>query len=105
MNVVHMKKNVQSRGAVTAKVVTAARPPVTSGIPGMPGRWEGIVQYLQRDLLPPVLGLLVFIVAWAILSTRTDLPSPLATWHSAMEIFSDPFIAMARMTRASAGMC
>lgn len=42
--------------------------------------------------LPPVLGLALFIGLWAVLSARQDgLPSPVATWHSAVELFADPF--------------
>jgi nitrate/nitrite transport system permease protein len=41
---------------------------------------------------PPVLGLALFIVAWAMLSQfRHELPGPVSTWHSAVELFADPF--------------
>ena len=45
-----------------------------------------------RWLFPPVLGLSLFIAMWAVLSQfRTELPGPLVTWQSAMELFSHPF--------------
>lgn len=43
-------------------------------------------------LLPPILGLALFISAWALLNKTTPLlPSPGQTWSSAVELFSDPF--------------
>lgn len=43
-------------------------------------------------VLPPVLGLAMFVAVWAVLAgARQDLPGPVATWHSAVELFSDPF--------------
>jgi nitrate/nitrite transport system permease protein len=45
-----------------------------------------------RWAFPPVLGLLLFAFAWAVLSHfRTELPGPVSTWHSAVALFSDPF--------------
>lgn len=42
--------------------------------------------------IPPVLGLALLIGIWAMLSLKQDnLPSPAATWISAIELFSDPF--------------
>lgn len=43
-------------------------------------------------LAPPLLGLALFIGLWAALSAaRQELPSPVATWHAAVLLFSDPF--------------
>jgi nitrate/nitrite transport system permease protein len=43
-------------------------------------------------LLPPLLGLGLFIGAWALLSQHNpQFPGPAKTWASAMEVFSDPF--------------
>lgn len=37
-------------------------------------------------------GILLLLVVWAIISSRSQgLPGPLSTWHSAVELFSDPF--------------
>ena len=45
-----------------------------------------------RWAFPPFLGLLLFAFAWATLSHfRTELPGPVSTWHSAVELFADPF--------------
>ncbi|HEX5277789.1 MAG TPA: nitrate ABC transporter permease [Fluviicoccus sp.] len=41
---------------------------------------------------PPTLGLALFIVAWAMLAQfRHELPGPLSTWNSAVELFAHPF--------------
>ena len=45
-----------------------------------------------RLIIPPFLGLALFAMAWATLSSaRPELPSPIATWYAAVELFSDPF--------------
>ncbi|MDO8415302.1 MAG: nitrate ABC transporter permease [Agitococcus sp.] len=45
-----------------------------------------------RWAFPPLLGLMLFVFAWAVLSHfRTELPGPVSTWHSAVALFSDPF--------------
>ncbi len=42
--------------------------------------------------LPPLLGMSLLIIVWALVSQNAEyLPSPAATWASAVEIFSDPF--------------
>ncbi|GLZ86956.1 nitrate ABC transporter, permease protein [Metapseudomonas resinovorans] len=47
---------------------------------------------LARALVPPLLGLLLFIGLWALVAARSEgLPGPLSTWHSALELFADPF--------------
>ncbi|WP_095053828.1 nitrate ABC transporter permease [Pseudomonas sp. Irchel s3b2] len=45
-----------------------------------------------RDGIAPLLGIALFIGVWALIAARSEgLPGPLATWHSALELFSDPF--------------
>ena len=45
-----------------------------------------------RWAFPPVLGIALFIFAWAVLHHfRPELPGPASTWASAVELFSDPF--------------
>jgi nitrate/nitrite transport system permease protein len=49
-------------------------------------------KYIVESLLPPILGLALFILLWALLAqTSPNLPDPIKTWHSAVELFSDPF--------------
>jgi nitrate/nitrite transport system permease protein len=43
-------------------------------------------------LVPPVLGLVLFVGLWALVSqTSPQLPGPAKTWASAVQLFSDPF--------------
>ena len=43
-------------------------------------------------LLAPLIGLALFVVLWELLSKAGgQLPSPISTWHSAVEVFSNPF--------------
>ena len=45
-----------------------------------------------RWAFPPVLGIALFIFAWAVLHHfRPELPGPVSTWTSAIELFADPF--------------
>lgn len=47
---------------------------------------------VMRWLIPPVLGLVVFVGIWALIAQETaNLPGPYATWQSATELFADPF--------------
>lgn len=43
-------------------------------------------------LLPPLFGLLLLLAIWTLISHQSpNLPGPIKTWHSAIELFSDPF--------------
>jgi nitrate/nitrite transport system permease protein len=44
-------------------------------------------------VLPPLLGILLFIGVWAIIAQTSGdrLPGPLKTWASALQVFADPF--------------
>lgn len=55
-------------------------------------RSERVAREWALLVLPPILGIALFILLWGVLATqRPDLPGPLATWHSATELFADPF--------------
>lgn len=48
--------------------------------------------FFMNNVLPPILGMAVMLLVWTLLSISTpSLPNPLVTWHSAVELFSDPF--------------
>jgi len=48
-------------------------------------------EWLPR-LLAPLIGLALFVAFWEVLSRAGgQLPSPLSTWHSALEVFGNPF--------------
>ena len=47
---------------------------------------------LARRIVAQILGLVMFLLLWgAVAQVGQSLPSPLKTWHSAVEVFSDPF--------------
>jgi nitrate/nitrite transport system permease protein len=47
---------------------------------------------MLKVVLPPLLGILLFIGVWALISqSNAQLPSPAKTWLSAVEVFSKPF--------------
>ncbi|MGB8517601.1 MAG: nitrate ABC transporter permease [Gallionella sp.] len=51
-----------------------------------------VKRIFAENVLPPLLGVALFIVLWAVISHANDsLPGPLKTWNSAVILFSDPF--------------
>src|SRR5512143_44952 len=47
---------------------------------------------LFRNAIPPLLGMLMFVALWALISNSVkNIPGPVETWHSAVQLFSDPF--------------
>ena len=51
-----------------------------------------IKHFLQTTALPAILGLGMFITLWGLITQTSDnLPGPIKTWHSAVQLFSDPF--------------
>lgn len=55
-----------------------------------------LIAYINRSfwlkVLPPLLGLALCIGIWGIIAqTSQNFPSPLATFHEAVKLFSDPF--------------
>src|SRR5437867_1277995 len=42
--------------------------------------------------LPPMFGILLLLAVWTLISHQSKgLPGPISTWHSAEQVFSDPF--------------
>lgn len=57
-----------------------------------PRHGDSRLRTLIKTLLPPLLGLAVFVGIWALVSmTSPQLPGPVKTWHSAVAVFADPF--------------
>ncbi len=51
-----------------------------------------VIKYFQTELLPPLLGMALFILLWSMLAQGSEnLPGPIKTWDSAVILFSDPF--------------
>ncbi|TXI33272.1 MAG: nitrate ABC transporter, permease protein [Aquipseudomonas alcaligenes] len=68
------------------KAATSSVPPR----PASPGA-EALAA-LCKAVIPPLLGIALFIGLWALVAARSEgLPGPLSTWHSAIELFADPF--------------
>jgi nitrate/nitrite transport system permease protein len=50
------------------------------------------VRAMLLAVLPPILGIALFIGIWGLVSLNApQLPSPAKTWASAVQVFSDPF--------------
>lgn len=76
-------------GAV--KQTAPASTPPTDEMAHKPSAHEWFSALFKR-CLPPMLGMIVFIGIWALIAqTSTNLPGPVKTWHSAVEVFSNPF--------------
>jgi nitrate/nitrite transport system permease protein len=67
--------------------------PIPLAEPAAPSPWRAGLEALFRWAVPPLLGLGLFILAWAVIADTSEgrLPGPLKTWESAVELFADPF--------------
>jgi len=81
-------------------VAALVRPPEAAPPPSLPVAAPAVVASrlttaagaVGKWLLPPILGLALFVGLWALIAQSNDaLPSPAKTWVSAVELFSDPF--------------
>lgn len=86
------KKTIVSKGAAmpdTANNVTSADTASTTRPSGKMGLK---IHHFIKWLLPPAFGVLMMLAVWTLISYQSpNLPTPLKTWHSAVELFSDPF--------------
>ncbi len=90
-----MAMNDSSVGSGPAASVTAAPVSPSAQEPGRAaaGRRsnEALVGVL-KVVLPPLIGLAVFVGLWYLVSmTSPQLPGPAKTWASAVQLFADPF--------------
>jgi len=61
-------------------------------VPAQRRRFSPMLMKFVEIVLPPLLGVLLFIGLWAVLAQTSDrLPGPHKTWLSAVQVFSDPF--------------
>ena len=90
MNVVKMRKERPAAMMATAPAVTTTTIDVAPAGDTMRQVRQWVVAAL-RQLVPPILGLVIFGLLWALVSHKTGLPSPAKTWDSAVKLFSDPF--------------
>jgi nitrate/nitrite transport system permease protein len=91
MSAVRIEKEVSPPIAADRPLPTAVPTPPAPA-PVAPSRGVLAAQWFQRRVVPPVLGLAGFIALWALVSSGAgDLPGPVKTFHTAVEVFSDPF--------------
>jgi len=85
----HAEMNALRIDSASVPHLTSVPPPTA------PTLWQRVSPVLLRILEvvgPPLLGILLFIGVWALVSASGDrLPSPAKTWASAVQVFSDPF--------------
>ena len=76
--------------AESAAPVAAAVPQATTVVHAKPGfDWNALIM----SVMPPVLGLVLLVLIWSLVSMGTagSIPTPLETAKQAIGIFSDPF--------------
>jgi nitrate/nitrite transport system permease protein len=62
-----------------------------NAVPVSASRIAGLLVAGLSRVVPPILGLLVFMLVWAQISALSGLPGPIKTWASATELFAHPF--------------
>lgn len=76
---------------LVSEVPLPAKPPKALAMPGFSLGAERVRTVLGH-VLPPLIGLGLLVVAWAIIAASTSyLPGPGSTLNSAIELFADPF--------------
>jgi nitrate/nitrite transport system permease protein len=77
--------------AVPEAPVARPLPPAAATAAPKRDSWTAVTSVFKW-LLPPILGLSLFIAGWMALTQSSPLlPSPAKTWFAAVELFSDPF--------------
>lgn len=57
-----------------------------------PSATEAKVYAIGKVIIPPVAGMLMMAFVWSLIAYYSpNLPGPIKTWHSAVELFADPF--------------
>lgn len=90
------KRQAVEKTAAAHPVASVVSLSTTGTIASKPSKagfaWAATSRRFFEWVLPPIIGLCVFTAIWAIVSARSPgLPGPLLTWHSAVELFKDPF--------------
>lgn len=84
-----LKSIMKSETTVVKQASISEEKPVVAK---KPGRIAQQTRAFFEWLLPPMFGLLLLVATWALISHQSqNLPGPVATWHSAVQVFSDPF--------------
>ncbi|MBI3899113.1 MAG: nitrate ABC transporter permease [Gammaproteobacteria bacterium] len=85
-----MKKEKPAMLAAAIAVANARSVPLMTPVTGR-SRASVAWQSVRRHVVPPVLGLLLFTLLWALIAGQTELPGPVKTWQSAVDVFRHPF--------------
>lgn len=87
-----IKDAVVSKGAEMSKNVNDVITKVAQTASAKPSNLSIQAYSFFKWLIPPVFGLLMLLAVWTLISHQSpNLPGPLKTLHSAVELFSDPF--------------
>ena len=73
-----------------APAVADLPPPVRRHTPLVERYGADIAEFFRR-LIPVLFGLALFVAVWGIVAQSSTLPGPIKTWHSAVQVFGDPF--------------
>ena len=92
--IMQRKETVVTQGAIVAdsEKVADKESKVNSFTSNKPSKLKVKIYSILNVALPPVFGILLLLAVWTLISHQSpNLPGPLKTWHSAVELFSDPF--------------
>jgi nitrate/nitrite transport system permease protein len=91
LRVTEMPETHESSTPQTPAVKEVAAPAAAAESAPAQNRIREFFSTALRAILPPVLGLFLFIGLWALIAQDGRIPGPAATWASAVELFADPF--------------
>ncbi len=102
MSVVSIKKERINPVMTDVKTIVSVAPAANSEIAPIeaakvtatkrPSKFAMQTRSFFEFALPPMFGLLLLIATWSLIAYQTpELPGPIKTFHSAVEVFSDPF--------------
>ncbi len=91
-------KDIMSEKSTIVKpqeLVTEQKEVVAKQLPNLSVGLPNYGKFIKAALawtLPPVIGLLLMVAVWSIISLQSpNLPGPIKTWDAAVTLFSDPF--------------
>ncbi len=86
------KPSVPNPTTSSAMTSTATTAPAATTPPASPPKVPIDWGTLALNTLAPLAGIALLVAIWALLTVKsTTFPTPLATWHEAVKLFSDPF--------------
>jgi nitrate/nitrite transport system permease protein len=98
--IMQSKETIVSKGAamadtekvVVAEAVKEETKKSSALLSSKPSKRKAQIYSVLNVALPPMFGILLLLAVWTLISHQSpNLPGPLKTWYSAVELFSDPF--------------